>query len=199
MAPSDTPAPARTSGGPRLRRALLAVFLLVVVAAVARVALAGLGLFAHFGPDLDGRRFDELQARMNASRQAFTTAASRMGELRSAHDDATKIAWTLMLSCVTDAGEGEACNRTTPSDRTVYARLPNVDVVVYQRKDGDRIFFRFYGDDPPVYHLMYAAGDPGPEKYAGDHGFRAARVLGGGWTLLGPIEDDARERAQWIR
>jgi hypothetical protein len=35
------------------------------------------------------------------------------------------------------------------------------------------------------------------EEYADAHGFRSTRLLGPGWTILGPIDDVGREEKQF--
>ena len=192
-------APPPASGASHVRWVLHAVWLLVALVAAGWLALAGPGLLTHTAPQVDNRRLDQLQAGFAADRPAFTAAVARMDELRSASSDVVKVAWSLNSTCVTGDLVGEVCTATTPHDRALLAALHGVSVVIYQLEDDDRVFFREYGNDLPAYHLMYAPpGDPAPGQYARTHGFVGSRSLGGGWTVLGPIEDEARDDAQWI-
>ncbi len=172
---------------------------LIVVAALIlawRVVVFG-ALEAHFGSGFDDRRFDKLETEFDHRQTAFAQADARMRELAAAHPQAERIAWSLALICVRDAGRAEACKPTTPRDQAAYEALPGVDVIVHQSKDDGRTFFRFYGDDPPRYTIMHASDGTDVAVYAKDHGFRSTRSLKPGWVILGPITDVDREDDQW--
>ncbi|MFF5251351.1 hypothetical protein ACFY4K_04725 [Streptomyces leeuwenhoekii] len=197
MARSDAPELER-----RLRRRspgrIVLVTLIVVAALILAWRVVVLGaLEAHFGSGFDDRRFDELETEFDHRQPAFAQAGARMRELAAAHPQAERIAWSLALICVRDAGRAEACKPTTPRDRATYETLPGVDVIVHQSKDAGRTFFRFYGDDPPRYTIMHASDGTDVAAYAKDHGFRSTRPLKPGWVILGPIPDVDREDDQW--
>ncbi|MEV5886647.1 hypothetical protein AB0L74_28820 [Streptomyces sp. NPDC052020] len=145
----------------RLRRrspGRIVLVTLIVVAALFlawRVVVSG-ALEAHFGSGFDDRRFDEPETEFDHRKTAFAQADARMRELAAAHPRAGRIAWSLALICVRDAGRTEACEPTTARDQATYEALPGVDVIVRQSKDDGRTFFRFHGDDPPRYTIMHA-------------------------------------------
>jgi hypothetical protein len=197
VARSDAPEPER-----RLRRRspgrIVLVTLIVVTALILAWRVVVLGaLEAHFGSGFDDRRFDDLETAFDHRQPAFARADARMRELAAAHPRARRIAWSLGLICVRDAGRAEACEPTTPRDQAAYKDLPGVDVIVRQTKDAGRTFFRFYGDDPPRYTIMHASDGTDVAAYAEDHGFRSTRSLKPGWAILGPISDVDREEDQW--
>lgn len=172
---------------------------LVVVAALFlgfRVAVFGM-LEVHFGSGFDHRRFDKLETEFDHTREAFSKADARMGELAAAHPQAERIVWTRAWMCVLDAGRAEVCQRPAPDDEAMYLALPSTDRIVRQAKDQERTFFCFYGEDPPRYTIMHVSDGTDVDAFADDRGFRSTRSLEPGWALLGPIPDIDRENAQW--
>lgn len=183
-----------------LPSALLVLLVTLIVVAtlflVWRVAVVR-SLEAHFGSGFDDRRFDELETEFDRRQAAFTKAEARMRELVAARPQAERIGWSLMLICVRDAGQADACEPTNPNDQATFAALSNADVIVHQAKDDGRTFFRFYGNDPPRYTIMHVPDGTDVEAFAEDRGFRSSRALEPGWALLGPIPDEDREDEQW--
>ncbi|MEV4254260.1 hypothetical protein AB0J52_13995 [Spirillospora sp. NPDC049652] len=147
----------------------------------------------------DARRFDKLEKRFDDTRAAFVKAEARMRELAAARPHAEQVVWSGTLVCTREGGRpllGD-CKPTSPADRATFAALPSADRIVYQVKDPGRVFFRFYGEDPPRYTIMRAAEGTNLKAYAKERGFRTRRALEPGWTILGPISDVARETEQW--
>lgn len=197
MVPSDAVESQRRGWRRSPGRVLLVTLIVVATLFLAwRVAVV-LSLDAHFGSGFDDRRFDKLETEFNRRQAAFTKAEARMRELVAAHPQAQRIGWSLMLICVRDAGQADACEPTTPDDKATFAALPNADVIVHQAKDDGRTFFCFYLNDPPRYTIMHASDGTDVEAYAEDRGFRSSRALEPGWALLGPIPDLDRENEQW--
>lgn len=173
------------------------------------VLLVGAGLFLawrvvvfgslelHFGSGYDKKRFDKLEHRFEQGQEAYARADARMRELAAAHPQAERISWSRPWICVREPGRADDCKPATPEDEATYLALGGVDVIVHQAKDAGRTFFRFYGEEPPRYTIMNAAGDPDPETYADDRGFRSTRSLTPGWTILGPIPEIDLETAQF--
>ena len=172
---------------------IVLVTLIVVAALVVAWRGAVLGaLELHFGSGFDKKRFDRLESEFDGSQAAFAQADARMRELVAAHPQATRISWTLALTCA-----GTACEPATAEDKATYEALPGVDVIVYQSKDSGRTFYRFFMEDPPRYTIMHAPDDTDPAAWAEEHGFRSSRPLTPGWVILGPIPDVDRENEQW--
>ncbi|WP_203663033.1 hypothetical protein [Actinocatenispora rupis] len=190
----------RFGRGSPLRVVLVAapVVLVVVVAVLVawRVLVFGM-LELHFGAGFDARRFDTLESQFDHRRTAFARADARMRQLAAAHPRAERIAWTMAMICVRDAGRAETCASPSPRDRATYDGLWGVDVIVRQSHDRGRTFFKLYGEDPPRYTIMRAPDGTDVDEYADDRGFRSTRDLTPGWTILGPIPDLDRENAQW--
>lgn len=146
----------------------------------------------------DNRRFDELQAAIGENPTSFEAAVARMEDLVEANPAADRIAWILRLSCVTVPGEPEECTDTSIEDQQRFGALPAPSTIVYQAKDGQRIFIRFHMNDPPMYYLMYAPDDTNPGAFAESRGFRSHRELNDGWSILGPISDGQSYKNQWL-
>jgi hypothetical protein len=121
-----------------------------------------------------------------------------MRQLAAAHPQAQRIGWTLTGICVSEAGQADACELTTPDDRATFAALPtNTAVVVPQAKDPWRTFFRLFANHPLRYAIMHAPDGTDVKAYAEDRGFRGSKALKPGWAILGPIPDEDREDEQW--
>ncbi|MFE4250698.1 hypothetical protein ACFRU3_14560 [Streptomyces sp. NPDC056910] len=177
---------------------ILLVTLIVVAAAVLAWRVAVFAMLGwHFGSGFDERRFDKLEQQIDHRQSAFAKADARMRQLAAAHPKAEVITWIQARICVRDPGRPEECDPTTPKDKATYDALWGTDVILHQSHDKNRVFFRFYGNDPPIYTLMHAPADTDTESYADARGFRTTRSLGPGWTLLGPIPDLDRENKQW--
>jgi hypothetical protein len=178
-------------------RVLLVTLTVVTALFLAWRVAVFLSLEAHFGTGFDDRRFDKLQNEFDRGQAAFTKAEARMRELVATHPQAQRIGWSLMLICVREVGQANACEPTNPDDRKTFAALAGAEVIVHQAKDDGRTFFRFYLNDPPRYTIMYAPDGTDVEAYAQDRGFRSSRPLKPGWAILGPIPDEDRENEQW--
>ncbi|MFD7296411.1 hypothetical protein ACFV9W_24255 [Streptomyces sp. NPDC059897] len=177
---------------------ILLVTLIVVAAGVLAWRVAVFAMLGwHFGSGFDERRFDKLEQRIEPRQAAFARADARMRQLAAAHPDAEVITWIQPRVCVREAGRPEECEPTTPRDQATYDALWGTDVILYQSHDKGRVFFRFYGNDPPIYTLMHAPADTDPDSYADTRGFRSTRSLSPGWTLLGPIPDEGEDDRQW--
>lgn len=146
----------------------------------------------------DNRRFDQLEAAFEEDLASFEAAVARMEDLVGANPAADRVTWTLKDSCVTMPGGTPECTDTGTDDQQRFAALPNPSAIVYQAKDGQRIFIRFHMNDPPMYHLMYALDDTNPRAFAESREFRSHRKLNDGWTILGPISDGQRYEDQWL-
>ncbi|MFE9839117.1 hypothetical protein ACFYP4_28870 [Streptomyces sp. NPDC005551] len=180
---------------------VLVVTLLVVTAGYLawRVAVLA-GLEAHFGSGFDEQRFNRLQQEYDRREDAFARADARMRKLVAEHPRAERIDWSRYRTCVREPGRpSDTCTTTPPRDQKVYDALWGVSVILHQRKDEGRTFYRFYHEDPPRYTIMRAPEDTAEEaeEYADAHGFRSTRPLGPGWTILGPIDDISREEKQF--
>jgi hypothetical protein len=195
--PSDAVASQRRGGRRSPGRVLLVTLIAVATLFLASRVAVVLSLVTHFSSGYDDRQFDKLETQFDHRQAAFAKADARMRELAAAHPQAERIAWTLALICVRDAGQAEACKPTTPEDQATFAALRGADVIVHQAKDDGRAFFRFYGDDPPRYTIMHAPDGTDVKAYAEDRGFRGSRALKPGWAILGPIPDEDREDEQW--
>jgi hypothetical protein len=201
MAHSDATDPIQRRRWPpgRMLPILYSVLVVATVLALAWYLLLSSSFSAHFGSDLDDRRFDELETEFERDHAAFLAAEKRMRELVAAHPDAARIGWSLSLICVRDPNPttDDACDETGTADQALFEALPDVDVVVHQGKDDGLLFFRFFANDPPDYTIMLSSRDVDPLAFANDRGFRAARELEPGWAILGPIEDIDRADEQW--
>lgn len=186
-----------TSPERRLRRRLPVGAVALVTLLSSIVAGCGVPNLTNFDADYDHREMDRIERAFEGDREAFEAAVARMQEFVADHPDAEQIGWTGHFLCLTTLEAGYACEDGEAADLELIRRVPGIDGVVYQVKDGDRVYFRFNLNHPPVYHLMFAPDDPDPESFADDRGFRAHRELSDGWTLLGPIEDRDQEDAQW--
>ncbi|MFI5659997.1 hypothetical protein [Streptomyces sp. NPDC051684] len=177
---------------------ILLVTLIVVAAGILAWRVAVLCMLGwHFGSGFDERRFDKLERQIEHRQAAFAKADARMRQLAAAHPKAEVITWIQPRICVRQPGRREECDPTTARDKATYDARWGTDVILHQSHDEDRVFFRFYGNDPPIYTLMHTPADTDADAYADPRGFRTTRSLGSGWTLLGPIPDPGQDSKQW--
>jgi len=170
----------------------------IVVGIAALLAALLFGLIAWSITDglarKDAAHFDSVSAELARNRPAYDAAAARVLELSTQTPGTTRVAMTQVSTSVT-VGGAERSGPNSPADAQRLRALQ--EVAIWQAKDADRVFFRFYGEDSPTVWLMYSASDRDPGAFAGDRGFRSLRIIDQYWTVLGPIPDDARDRAQW--
>jgi hypothetical protein len=143
----------------------------------------------------DPARFDSVSAELADNRPAYDAAAARVLELSAQTPGTTRVSMTEVDTFRIVAGVKRR-DPSSPSDAQ-RLRVLREEVAIWQAKDGDRVFFRFFGEDSPTVWLMYSASDRDPSVFARDRGFRSLRIIDEHWTVLGPIPDDARDRAQW--
>lgn len=186
----------------RGRRRSPARILLVTLLVVAVLVLVWWGVVVRllgvtFGSGFDAKRLDALEAEFRRDPSAFRDVDARMQGLVAEHPGAERITWTRNQVCVRDAAGKRTCEEASAADQEAFVALPSANVVLYQEQDERFTFVRFFQDDPPRLTVMHAPPGVDGAEYADEHGFREARDLGAGWTLLGPIPDAARERDQF--
>ena len=170
----------------------------LVVAVLTMITASACGRLAGgVAGTADDPTFDRLAVEFDDNHDAFVDAADRTLTVADANPEMERIAWLVLARCMAEPGESMNCTDTDDGDQALYQALPNVSTVVFQRRDPDRVFFRFNVEDPPVFHLMFAPDEPDPAAYAEGAGFRSHRKLDGGWTILGPIDDQDDYDAQF--
>ncbi|SDL07649.1 hypothetical protein [Tessaracoccus oleiagri] len=181
----------------RLRTLAKAAAMVVAIAALLAALLWGWIAWSvnEYFTGRDPARFDTVSAELARNRPAYDAAAARVLELSAQTPGTTRVSMTEWHAC-RSVGGAERCEDTSPADAQRLRALRE-EVAIWQAKDADRVFFRFYGEDSPTVWLMYSASDRDPGAFARDRGFRSLRIIDEYWTVLGPIPDDARDRAQW--
>ena len=174
-----------------------ALVLAVAVAVALGALVAGMTIWSAstWFTSKDPARFDSVSAELADNRPAYEAAAARVLELSAQIPGTTRVAMTRVITYRVVAGV-ERSEPNLPVDAQRLRALRE-EVAIWQAKDADRVFFRFYGEDSPTVWLMYSASDRDPGAFARDRGFRSLRIIDEYWTVLGPIPDDARDRAQW--
>jgi len=143
----------------------------------------------------DAAHFDSVSAELARNRPAYDAAAGRVLELSAQIPGITRVSMTGWLTCRSVAGV-KRCEDASPADAERLRALRE-EVAVWEAKDADRVFFRFYGEDSPTVWLMYSASDRDPGAFARDRGFRSLRIIDEYWAVLGPIPSDDPRHALW--
>jgi hypothetical protein len=194
---SGTFSPSSIGAPMRLRTLAKATAMVVGIAALLAALFVGWiawSISGHF-TGKDPVHFDSVSVELARNRPAYDAAAARVLELSTQIPGTTRVAMTTINTYVA-VGGAERSGPTSPADAQRLRALRE-EVAIWQAKDADRVFFRFYGEDSPTVWLMYSASDRQPGAFARDRGFRSLRIIDEYWTVLGPIPDDARDRAQW--
>lgn len=166
----------------------------LLVAVVLPTGLAAWSMSAWFTSQ-DAGRFDQVEARLAGGRESYAAASDRVRALASQDEGTSRVALTTTLTCRTVGGL-ETCADSTAADAELMSSA-RAEVAIWQARDGDRVYYRFFGEDAPTVWLMDGPPAEDARAFARERGFRSVRVVDDRWAVLGPITDHARLVAQW--
>ena len=106
--------------------------------------------------NVEGDRFDEVENVFSEHRAAFAEAVDWVAGLRADQPDAMRIAWRSDRVCVTGSAGRGGCDDASSEQRAVFEQPSGeLNKVVWQAKDGGRVFSTFFNiKDPPYRYLM---------------------------------------------